>query len=40
MPEVATADVDQSFQQGTQDATSTISAAASAVDALAKARMQ
>lgn len=40
MPEIAPAAVNQSFQQGTQDATSTISAAASAVDALAKARMQ
>jgi hypothetical protein len=40
VPGTAPADTDQSFQQGTQDATSTISAAASAVDAAAKARMQ
>lgn len=40
MPELAPADVSQSFQQGTQDATSTVDAAASAVDAAAKARMQ
>jgi dienelactone hydrolase len=40
VPELAPADTDQSFQQGTQDATSTISAAASVVDAAAQARMQ
>lgn len=40
IPELAPADVSQSFQQGAQDATQTISSAASAVDAAARARMQ